>query len=95
MRLMGKVNHSSPLDPFGTGNSSYPAATAKNQEHSTDVVGEFTSVLSNRALNTVRVGYASYGINQSSLTTWSNHWQASSLTQSRTESHVPASCSNP
>src|SRR3989440_5795509 len=46
MRLMGKVNHSSLLDPFGTGNSNYPAGTAKNQEHSTDVVGEFTSVLS-------------------------------------------------
>ena len=76
MRLMGKVNHSSLLDPFGTGNSSYPAATAKNQEHSTDVVGEFTSVLSNKALNTARVGYASYGINQSSLTSWSHHWQA-------------------
>ena len=30
MRLMGKVNHSSLLDPFGTGNSNYPAATAKN-----------------------------------------------------------------
>jgi len=76
MRLMGKVNHSSLLDPFGTGNSNYPAATAKNEEHSTDVVGEFTSVLSNRAVNTVRAGYASYGINQSSLTSWSNHWQA-------------------
>jgi len=75
-RLMGKVNHSSLLDPFGTGNSNYPAATAKNQEHSTDVVGEFTSVLSNKAVNTARVGYASYGLNQSSLTTWSNHWQA-------------------
>src|SRR5262245_2942370 len=76
MRLMGKVNHSSLLDPFGTGNSNYPAATAKNQEHSTDVVGEFTSVLSSKAVNTARVGYASYGINQSSLTSWSNHWQA-------------------
>src|SRR5438067_7277443 len=76
MRLMGKVNHSRLEDPFGTGNSNYPAATAKNQEHSTDVVGEFTSVLSNKALNTARVGYASYGIDQSSLTTWTNHWQA-------------------
>jgi hypothetical protein len=75
-RLMGKVNHSSLLDPFGTGNSNYPAATAKNQEHSTDVVGELTTVLSNKALNTARVGYASYGINQSSLTSWSQHWEA-------------------
>jgi hypothetical protein len=48
MRLMGKVNHSSLLDPFGTGNSNYPAATAQNEEHSTDVLGEFTQVLSNR-----------------------------------------------
>jgi hypothetical protein len=76
MRLMGKVNHSSLLDPFGTGNSNYPAATAKNEEHSTDVVGEFTAVLSNKAVNTARVGYASYGINQSSLTSWSQHWQS-------------------
>jgi len=76
MRLMGKVNHSSLLDPFGTGNSNYPAGTAQNEEHSTDVVGEFTSVLSNRSVNTARVGYASYGINQSSLTAWSRHWQS-------------------
>ena len=76
MRLMGKVNHSNLLDPFGTGNANYPAGTAKNKEHSTDVVGEFTSVLSNRSVNTARVGYASYGIDQSSLTSWSNHWQA-------------------
>ena len=33
-------------------------------------------MLSNKAVNTARVGYASYGINQSSLTTWSHHWQA-------------------
>jgi Carboxypeptidase regulatory-like domain/TonB dependent receptor len=76
MRLMGKVNHSSLLDPFGTGSANHPSGTAKNQEHSTDALGELTHVLSNKALNTVRVGYASYGINQSSLTTWSQHWQA-------------------
>jgi len=76
MRLMGKVNHSNLLDPFGTGNSNYPAATARNEEHSTDVLGEFTQVLSNKAVNAVRLGYAAYGINQSSLTSWSNHWQA-------------------
>jgi len=76
MRLMGKLNHSNLLDPFGTGTANHPSGTAKNEEHSTDAVGEFTQVLSNRSLNTVRVGYASYGINQSSLTTWSNHWQA-------------------
>jgi len=76
MRLMGKVNHSNLLDPFGTANANYPAATARNEEHSTDGVGEFTTVISNKAVNTFRGGYAAYGINQSSLTTWSNHWQA-------------------
>jgi hypothetical protein len=76
LRLMGKVNHSRLEDPFGTGNSNYPAATALNQEHSTDVVGEFTQVATNKLVNVARVGYASYGINQASLTTWSHHWQA-------------------
>jgi hypothetical protein len=75
MRLMGKVNHSNLDEPFGAGGSNHPSATNANQEHSTDVVGELTTVLSNRALNTARVGYASYGINQYSLTQWSNHWQ--------------------
>src|SRR5438067_115812 len=75
MRVMGKINHSRLNEPFGAGGSNHPSATNANQEHSTDVVGEFTTVLSNRALNTARVGYASYGINQYSLTTWSNHWQ--------------------
>jgi hypothetical protein len=76
MRLMGKINHSSLLDPFGAGGSGAPAGTGSNKEHSTDVVGEFTQVLSNRSVNTARVGYASYGIDQQSLTTWSHHWQS-------------------
>ena len=75
-RLMGKVNHSDLFEPFGPGNSNHPSGTNSNEEHSTDVVGEFTQVLSNHALNDFRAGYASYGINQVSLTSWSNHWQA-------------------
>ncbi len=76
MRLMGKVNHSFLHEPFGNGGSNHPSATALNDEHSTDVIGEFTTVLSNKALNSFRAGYASYGINQASLTQWSHHWQA-------------------
>ena len=75
-RLMGKVNHSDLFEPFGAGNSNHPSGTNSNEEHSTDVVGEITQVLSNHALNAFRAGYASYGINQLSLTSWSNHWQA-------------------
>jgi hypothetical protein len=75
-RLMGKVSHSVLFEPFGPGTTNHPSATNSNEEHSTDVVGSLSQVLSNRALNEVRVGYASYGINQQSLTNWSQHWQA-------------------
>jgi hypothetical protein len=76
MRLMGKVSHSSLLEPFGPGTGNHPSATNSNQEHNTDVIGQFTHVLSNRAVNEVRFGYASYGLDQRSLTSWSKHWQA-------------------
>ena len=76
LRLMGKVNHSDLYEPFGPGTSNHPSGTNSNEEHSTDVVGQFTQVLGNRAVNDFRAGYASYGINQVALTSWSNHWQA-------------------
>jgi outer membrane receptor protein involved in Fe transport len=76
MRLMGKVNHSDLFEPFGPGTQNHPSGTNSNEEHSTDVLGQFTQVISNRALNEFRAGYASYGINQLSLTSWSQHWQA-------------------
>ena len=74
--LMGKLGHSSLLEPFGAGATTHPSATNSNAEHSTDVLGQLSQVISNRALNEVRVGYASYGIDQQSLTSWSKHWQA-------------------
>jgi hypothetical protein len=76
MRLMGKATRSVLFEPFGNGSTNHPSATASNAEHNTDVIGQFTQVLSNRALNEFRVGYASYGIDQKSLTSWSKHWQA-------------------
>ena len=75
-RLMGKVNHTILLEPFGPGNANHPSGTNSNEEKSTDVIGQFTQVLSNRALNEFRAGYAAYGIEQVSLTSWSQHWQA-------------------
>src|SRR3954468_18294175 len=59
-RLMGKVNHSDLFEPFGTGGPNHPSGTNSNEEHSTDVVGQFTQVLGNRAVNDFRAGYASY-----------------------------------
>ena len=76
IRLMGKVSRSTLFEPFGPGTANHPSATNSNAEHNTDVIGQLTHVISNRALNEVRVGYASYGINQQSLTSWSQHWQA-------------------
>ena len=75
-RLMGKVNHTILHEPFGPGNANHPSGTNANQEKSTDVIGQFTQVLSNRSLNEFRAGYAAYGIEQVSLTSWSQHWQA-------------------
>ncbi|MEO8255815.1 MAG: TonB-dependent receptor [Acidobacteriota bacterium] len=76
LRVMGKVSRSTLFEPFGAGNANHPSATSSNAEHNTDVIGQISQVISNRALNEFRVGYASYGINQQSLTSWSQHWQA-------------------
>ena len=75
-RLMGKFNHTILSEPFGPGNTNHPSGTNSYEEKSTDVIGQFTQVLSNRALNEFRAGYAHYGIEQVSLTSWSNHWQS-------------------
>jgi hypothetical protein len=76
MRVMGKVSRSTLFEPFGPGTGNHPSATNSNAEHNTDVIGQLTHVINNRAVNEVRFGYASYGIDQRSLTQWSNHWQA-------------------
>ena len=75
-RLMGKFSQTVLFEPFGPGTSNHPSGTNSNEEKSTDVIGQFTQVLSNRALNEFRAGYAAYGIEQVSLTEWSRHWQA-------------------
>src|SRR4030095_3104495 len=78
MRLMGKYSESRLFEPFvlpATQNlSTHPSAANTNAEKNRDVLGNFTHVMSNRAVNEVRVGYALYGIDQRSLTTWSRHW---------------------
>jgi carboxypeptidase family protein/TonB-dependent receptor-like protein len=76
VHLMGKASRSTRFEPFGSGTANHPSATNSNGEHSTDVVGQMSQVISSRALNEFRVGYASYGIDQRSLTTWSKHWEA-------------------
>jgi len=76
MHLMGKVSHARLVDPFGAGNQNHPSATAAYGEHNTDYIGAFTQVLSNRALNEVKVGHSNFGLNRVPVTQWSKHWQA-------------------
>ena len=76
VRLMGKGSWGRRFEPFGLGvaNNS-PAATNTTSEHNNEGIGQLTQVLSNRAVNEVKVGYAFFNLANANLTTWSNHWQ--------------------
>ena len=75
-RLMGKGAWGRLYEPFGApASNNSPAATNTNEEHNNEGIGQFTQVLSNRAVNEVRVGYAFFNLANRNLTTWSNHWQ--------------------
>ena len=72
-RLMVKGNKTTTADPFGPGGNQHPAATANTYTTSDGMVVQLTTVLSNRALNEVSSGYASYLFGEGNLTTWSKH----------------------
>jgi hypothetical protein len=74
-RLMGKGSAGRLWEPFGLGGVQHPAATNTTSEHNNEGLGQLTQVLSNRALNEVKVGYAFFNLENHNLTTWSNHWQ--------------------
>jgi carboxypeptidase family protein/TonB-dependent receptor-like protein len=76
LRLMGKGSWGRRQEPFGVpaANNS-PAATNTTAEHNNEGIGQITHVLSNRAVNEARVGYAFFNLENHNLTTWSNHWQ--------------------
>ena len=74
-RLMGKVSAGRLFEPFGLGNQNHPAATNTTSEHNNEALGQLTQVLSNRALNEVKVGYAFFNLENHNLTNWDNHWQ--------------------
>ncbi|MEO8255802.1 MAG: TonB-dependent receptor [Acidobacteriota bacterium] len=77
-RVMGKVTAGRLFEPFlsTTNFQSHPAATGTNAEYNDEYLGQFTQVLTNRALNEIRVGRAVFGLANANLTTWSRHWQA-------------------
>ncbi|MBI4887829.1 MAG: TonB-dependent receptor [Acidobacteria bacterium] len=76
VRVMGKGGWGRLWEPFGAGaaNNS-PAATNTTSEHNNEGIGQLTQVLSNRAVNEARVGYAFFNLANQNLTSWSNHWQ--------------------
>jgi hypothetical protein len=78
MRLMGKAHGANHVIPFGTGSSTqHPASTNSEDRDNREYQGSFTQVLSNRALNEIKVGYSGYGFTETNLTNWSNHPLAS------------------
>jgi hypothetical protein len=75
MRLMGKVHAANDFNPFGTGSATlHPASTNSEDRDNREYLGQFTHVITNRALNEVRVGFSEWNVLQGNLTTWSNHW---------------------
>jgi hypothetical protein len=76
-RLMVKGNLTKTFVPFGPGsNNNHPANTASTAETQNTLQAQLTQVLSNRALNEVRVAWAGYIFYNANLTTWSRHWMA-------------------
>jgi Carboxypeptidase regulatory-like domain/TonB dependent receptor-like, beta-barrel len=76
-RLMGKASKGRYWEPFGlpaAGN--HPAATAETREYNDEYLGQLTQVLSNRALNEIRIGKTAFGYGNVNLTKWANHWHA-------------------
>src|SRR5688572_25522122 len=76
MRLMGKFTDAERWQPFGAGNNQHPAAVGSTAETNREYLMQFTHVLSNRALNEVKVGKTRWIFVNANLTTWSNHWQS-------------------
>jgi carboxypeptidase family protein/TonB-dependent receptor-like protein len=76
-RLMVKGNLTHTWEPFGPGsNNNHPANTASTRETQNTMQAQLTKVLTNTALNEVRVAWAGYIFENANLTHWSNHWAA-------------------
>ena len=74
-RIMGKVSGGSDVSPFGTGSATnHPASSNKEDRQNREYLGQYTHVLSNRAVNELKGGFSEWNIWQTNLTTWSNHW---------------------
>ena len=75
-RLMGKAQESRRWVPFGAGNQNHPAATGSSDETNREYLGSLTTVIGNRVVNEVRVGYSRWIFKNRNLTNWPDHWQS-------------------
>ena len=76
-RLMFKGNLTTFNQPFAQLGSDHPAGSGASTNQTDNLQVQWSSVLSNRALNQVQVSYAGYGFTETNLTTWSKHPLAS------------------
>lgn len=75
-RLMVRAASGRLWEPFGLPlATNHPASTNTTREYNDEILGTLTQVLSNRALNEIKVGKTAFGLANKNLTTWSNHWQ--------------------
>ena len=72
---MGKGHGGRRWYPFTDGNANHPAGTSTTVEESQEFLGQFTRVLSNRALNDIRGGYAKFLLSNWNLTNWDTNLQ--------------------
>ena len=80
-RIMGKVSGQRSWEPFGPGAAnSHPAQTGTTLERNEEYLVQVSQVLSNRAVNELKVGYSHYGFENELLTSWSKHWQSPRVT---------------
>ena len=75
---MLKGNLTKTFEPFGPGsNNNHPGVTPQSTAETQNTMqAQLTQVLSNRALNEVRVAWAGYIFTNENPTHWSNHWMA-------------------
>jgi hypothetical protein len=73
---MAKVGGGRLWEPFGLPpppTTRRPTNTTK--EYNDEILGQFTHVMSNSTLNEIKVGKTAFGLANTNLTHWSNHWQ--------------------
>jgi hypothetical protein len=75
-RVMFKADGATRFTPFTSLGSNHLAGAASTDERMWRVLGGFTQVLSNRALNEIKVGHSYLTWDQAPLSHWSNHPQA-------------------